>query len=364
MISRTVLEIDFDALANNVNLYKSYLKQNTKLCAVIKAAGYGSSDVGLAEFYEKRGIDYLAVAYTSEGVKLRKSGILSPILVFNPEIDFFDDLIEYNLEPTFYDFSQFEKLKHYNYGEFKIHLKLDTGMHRTGFEENQIDKLLGYLNGNKNIKVLSIFSHLAASEDKEKDQFTNGQIKLFSKLYNKICSDLNYRPLKHILNSAGIIRFPNAQFDMVRLGIGMHSDDISGTINDKLIPVHTLKTKIIQIKTVSPNEGIGYGIKYKKNYTRKIAVIPLGYADGLFRLLGNGKYKVWINGNLVPIVGTVSMDTCFIDITGTDNIRLGDTVEIFGKNVSLQQCAIAANTISYEVLSRISPRVKRVFIGD
>ncbi len=362
MISRTVLQTDFNALAHNVDVYKSFLNPSTKLCAVIKASGYGSSDVKLAEFYEERGVDFLAVAYTDEGIKLRKHGISSSILVFNPEINCFDDLIKYNLQPTFYDFSQFKKLEEYKNTNFKIHIKLDSGMHRLGFEKNQIDKLIGKITENRTIEVASVFSHLAASEDRHKNEFTNNQIKLFSQLYNKIQSKLSYKPLKHILNSAGIIHFPKAQFDMVRLGIGMHSDDISNTINDKLKAVHTLKTKIIQIKTILPNEGIGYGIGYIKNYTRRIAIIPLGYADGIFRLLGNGNYKVWIKGSFAPIVGNVSMDTCFIDITDLKNIKLGDSVEIFGKNAKIQNCASAANTISYEVLSRISPRVQRVFV--
>ena len=362
MVSRTVLETNFNALEHNVNIYKSFLGRNTKFCAVIKATGYGSSAIELAKFYEQIGVDYLAVAYTYEGVELRENGITKPILVFNPEIDFFKILLEYNLEPTFYDFSQFEKFKECDIDELKIHLKLDTGMHRLGFEESQIDKLLQYLESNKKLKVASIFSHLAASEDKEMDNFTYKQILLFEKMYDKIQSVLSYNPMRHILNSAGIIRFPEAHFDMVRLGIGMHGDDTSDTISKKLKAVHTLKTKIIQIKLIKPGEGIGYGIRYKKNDIRKIAIIPLGYADGLFRLFGNKNNIAWVNGAKIPFVGNVSMDTCFIDVSSLENVKTGDEVEIFGSNISLQECARSVNTISYEILSRIAPRVRRVYV--
>ena len=362
MVSRTVLETNFNALEHNVNIYKSFLGQSTKFCAVIKASGYGSSAIELAKFYEKIGVDYLAVAYTYEGVELRQNGITKPILVFNPEIDFFKILLENNLEPAFYDFSQFEKFKKCDIDELKIHLKLDTGMHRLGFEESRIDELIQYLKSNNNIKVVSVFSHLAASEDKEMDSFTYKQIRLFEKMYDKIQPVLSNSPMRHILNSAGIIRFPEAHFDMVRLGIGMHGDDTSGIISKELKAVHTLKTKIIQIKTIKPGDGIGYGIRYKKNNNRKIAIIPLGYADGLFRIFGNNNNMAWVNGTKVPFVGNVSMDTCFIDISGLDCVKTGDEVEIFGSNISLQECARSVNTISYEILSRIAPRVKRVYV--
>lgn len=364
MYSRTILETNFNNLAHNVRVYKSFLKPSTKLLAVVKASGYGAGGVELARFYQKFNADYLAVAFTEEGVELRKNGITIPILVFNPDIENFQDLIKYNLEPTIYDFQQFEKLTEFNTIEFKIHIKLDTGMHRLGFEEQQIKKLISKIKENKNLKVLSIFSHLAASEDKEIENFTNSQIDLFSVLYKEIQVGLGYKPIKHILNSSGIVRYPNAQFDMVRLGIGMHSDDTSGSITSQLKVVHTLKTKIVQIKTINPGEGVGYGVKYKKNYIRKIAIIPLGYADGLQRILGNNKYKIWVNNEFAPIVGTVSMDSCFIDITNIKNINIGDAVEVFGNHTKLQDISLAANTITYEIISGIAPRVKRVYIDS
>ena len=362
MLYRTVLETDFIALAHNVALYKSFLKPSTKLLAVVKASGYGPGAKKLAQYFQDNGVDYLAVAFTEEGVELRQIGITLPIIVFNPELEFFNDIIKYNLEPVFYTFYQFEKIKKENIANLKIHIKLDTGMRRLGFANNDINKLIETLAEFKNLKILSIYSHLAASEESEKDNFTNTQIELFSKMYQQIQSKLNYKPLKHILNSSGIVRFSSAQFDMVRLGIGMHSDDTSNTINNKLKAVHTLKTQVSQIKTIVAGEGIGYGRKCIKNYNRKIAIIPVGYADGLIRFAGNSKYKVWLKNNFAPIVANISMDTCFIDVTNIENVKIGDIVEIFGENAKIQNMAKAANTISYEIFTRISSRVKRVYI--
>lgn len=362
MNSRTVLETDFNAISHNVAIYKSFLKPTTKMIAVIKAAGYGPGAIKVAQHFENCGLDYFAVAFTQEGIELRNAGITLPIIVFNPELEYYNHLLNYNLEPVFYDFHQFDRIKTDNIKELKIHLKLDSGMRRLGFLDSEIDKLNDTLTDFKSIKVISIFSHLAASEESKKDDFTKNQIELFSKMYQKIQTKLNYKPLKHILNSSGIVRFPSAQFDMVRLGIGMHSDDTSNTLNNKLKAVHTLKTQISQIKIIKANEGIGYGRKCIKNYDRKIAIIPVGYADGLIRLAGNSKYNVWLKNNFAPIVANISMDTCFIDITNIENVKIGDAVEVFGKHAKIQDLAEAANTISYEIFTRISSRVLRVYV--
>lgn len=362
MFPRTILETDLSTLDNNLSVYKSFLKPSTKMMAVVKASGYGTSPVKLSQFFQDKNLEYLAVAFTHEGVQLRDAGITMPIMVFNPDISYYDQLLKYNLEPVIYDFSQFEKLESFNNSNFKIHIKIDSGMRRLGFVKTDLNLLLIKLREIKNIKVLSIFSHLAASEDAVKDEFTKTQIDLFSELYDKIQTELGYKPLKHILNSSGIVRFSEAQFDMVRLGIGMHSDDTSNILNDRLKPIHSLLTNISQIKTVEANEGVGYGRRCIKNYKRQIAILPVGYADGLIRIVGNNKYNVWLNGHFAPIIGNISMDTCFIDITNISNVKVGDTVEIFGKHANVEDLARAANTISYEIFSRISSRVKRVCV--
>lgn len=362
MNSRTFLETDFNALGHNIAMYKSFLKPTTKMMAVVKAAGYGPGAVKIAQYFENCGLDYFAVAFTEEGIELRDAGITLPIIVFNPELEYFNKLLKYDLEPVIYDFGQFEKFASFNDSNFKIHLKLDSGMKRLGFSVSEIEKLNDTIAEFKNIKVVSIYSHLAASEELEKDNFTYNQIDVFSQMYHKIQSKLNYKPLKHILNSSGIVRFSSSQFDMVRLGIGMHSDDTSNTINNKLKAVHTLRTKISQIKTIKAGEGIGYGRKCIKKYNRKIAIIPIGYADGLIRLAGNSNYKVWIKDQFAPIVANISMDSCFIDITDLKNVKTGDSVEVFGKHAKIQDLAKAANTISYELFTRISSRVQRVYV--
>ena len=363
MFPRTILETDFEALDNNVSVYKSLLKPSTKMMAVVKASGYGTSSIKLAQFFQEKKLDYLAVAFTDEGIVLRNAGVTMPIMVFNPDISYYSDLVKYKLEPVIYDFHQFDQLESFKNLNFNIHLKIDSGMKRLGFVKHEMNQLGKKLNGLNNIKVLSIFSHLAASEESVKDDFTNSQINLYSELFSEIESQLGYKPLKHILNSSGMVRFPEAQFDMVRLGIGMHSDDTSNILNNKLKAVHSLLTQVSQVKTIEANEGIGYGQRCIKNYKRKIAILPVGYADGLIRFVGNSKYKVWVNGHFASIVANISMDTCFIDITDINDVKVGDEVEIFGRHASVEDLAKAANTISYEIFSRVSSRVKRVYIN-
>jgi len=360
MFYYSILETDFSAYLHNVNLYKSFLKPNTKLMAVVKASGYGTGAVRLAKFFESIDVDYLAVAFTEEGIELRKAGISKPIVIFNPNLKYLDEIIENDLEPAIYDLSQFNKLKSRTGQKIKIHIKLDTGMKRLGFVDSEIDSLIEEINLS-NVKIVSIFSHLAASEDENKDDFTIKQVELFSKLYNEIQNNLSYEPIKHTLNSSGIVRFSKYQFDMVRLGIGMHSDDLSGEISSRLKPVHTLKAPISQLKNIPANDGIGYGNKCKKNHNRTIAILPIGYADGFHRQAGNGKYKVWINGSFVPIIGNINMDMIFVDVTEIKDVKIGDMVEVFGKHAKITDLAKSANTITYELLTRVSSRVKRIY---
>ena len=245
--------------------------------------------------------------------------------------------------------------------EYNIHLKIDTGMHRLGFTGEQLPELTSTIQSLKSIRIASIFSHLAASEDSGQDEFTQSQIALFSTISDEIISAIGYKPLRHILNSAGIERFPHAQFDMVRLGIGLHG--ISPTQQDKLLPVSTLKSKVIQVKHLQPGETVGYNRMGKINKPTTVAAIPIGYADGLNRKLGNGIGKMMINGVLVPTIGNISMDTCTLDATGVD-VKVGDDVVIFGSNPTIMEVSQALNTIPYEVLTSVSQRVKRIYFQE
>jgi Alr-MurF fusion protein len=360
-LHKTQLIIDFEALDHNINIYRSYLKSVTKLMAVVKASGYGAGAIKLAEHFQKAGIDYLSVAFLDEGIELRKAGIKLPIMIFNPDMDYIDKMVKYDLEPVIYSFSQIDILKEKEIENFKFHIKLDTGMRRLGFDHKEIKELCKWISSKTESRIVSVFSHLAASNDSEFDDFTQNQFYVFESMYEIIRQSVNYRPMKHILNSSGIVRFPDHQYEMVRLGSGMHGVDISHLISEKLEPVYILKTKISQIKELDAGEGFGYNLKGVENTKRRIAIIPVGYADGLLRQAGNGRYKVWINGNFVPVVGDVNMDMSFVDITGLHGINTGDYVEVFGKNAKIEDLAKAGNTIFYEILSKISLRIKRVY---
>lgn len=360
-LHKTQLIIDFEALDHNINVYRSYLKPTTRLIAVVKASGYGAGAIKLAEHFQKVGIDYLSVAFLDEAIELRKAGINLPIMIFNPDVDYIEEMIKYDLEPVIYSFNQIEILEKKEIESFKFHIKLDTGMRRLGFDQNEIKKLCEWTSGKTGSRIVSVFSHLAASNDPSFDDFTKNQFQIFESMYETICQSVNYRPLRHILNSSGIVRFPDYQYDMVRLGSGMHGVDIGNLISEKLEPVHILKTRVSQIKELESGEGFGYNLKGSENTKRRLAIIPVGYADGLLRQAGNGRYKVWINGNFVPVVGDVNMDMSFIDITGLHGISAGDNVEVFGKNARIEDLARAGNTIFYEILSKISVRIKRVY---
>lgn len=357
----TQLITDFESLDNNVDVYRSFLNQNTGIIAVLKASGYGAGSLRLAEHLQKKGIKYIAVAFMDEAIELRKYGISLPIMVFNPDLEYIEDIIKYDIEPVVYTLSQIEILNDLSVEGLKIHIKLDSGMKRLGFEYHEIDKLSQWLKLKTEFRVMSIFSHLAGSEDPYLDDFTVKQVSNYNMMFDKICQILTYRPLKHILNSSGVVRFPQYQFDMVRLGSGLHGVDISNEISSKLEPIHTLRTRISQIKILNSGEGVGYGLHFKQNKPRKIAILPIGYADGLPRLAGNGRYKVWIDGKFAHIVANISMDTCFIDITEIKDAKVGDNVEIFGNNSKIEDLASACETIFYEILCGISGRIKRVF---
>ena len=361
----TVLEIDLNALVLNLNVYNSFLKPKTKLIAMVKASAYGSGSVEVAKLLEFQKVDYLAVAYADEGVELRKAGIQLPILVLNPEEAVFEALEKQNLEAEIYSLELLEKFVHHFSNEkskILIHLKLDTGMRRLGFEEKDLDKLIAILKRNKHIKIQSIFSHLAGSEANEHDKFTKSQVNRFQKMYDKICAGLKIRPMRHILNTSGINRFPQHQMEMVRLGIGLYGIDGSQTIQNQLQKVHTLKATISQIKNITKGETIGYGRKGKAKKAMRIATISIGYADGLMRSAGNGNFSVLIQGKRAHIVGNVCMDMCMVDVTEIPEAATGDEVIIFGENPTVEELANVMGTIPYEIFPIISERVKRVYL--
>ena len=365
---QTVMEISLTALQHNLKAYQKHLNPQTKTMAMVKAFSYGSGSVEIAKILQFNKVDYLGVAYTDEGVELRKAGISLPIMVLNIDSESFDDLLEYNLEPEIFSTSIYKKFDEYLINQaiqnFPIHIKLNTGMNRLGFDEAEVNELCKQLTSNKTVLVKSVLSHLVASEDEKEDDFTKQQIELFKNLSNKIEKNVGYSFIKHIANSAAIFRIPEAEFDMVRLGIGLYGVDSANINQLQLQTVATLKTTIAQIRKVNKTATIGYNRNGKLERDSIIATVRIGYADGLNRLLGNKKGVMFLHGKLAPIVGNVCMDMTMIDITEIPDAKENDVVEIFGGNISVQQVAKNTNTIAYETLSTINQRVRRIYIEE
>ncbi len=365
----TVMEINLNALVHNLNYFRSRLKPNVKVMAMVKATSYGSGSFEIANILQFHHVDYLAVAYTDEGVELRKAGITLPIMVMNPEMQSFETMMQYKLEPEIYNFrllSQVnEVLKKHTGGGFifPVHLKLDTGMHRLGFEERELNELIVRLKNNRAIKIQTVFTHLAATDESEHDNFTKLQLEKFERMSRQILSSFDYAIERHALNSAGIIRFNEAQFDMVRLGIGMYGFASTWHEQRQLQNVATLRTTISQIKNVSARETIGYNRSAKLSRDTLVATIAIGYADGIDRRLSNGVGKILVNGKPAPIIGNVCMDMCMLDITDVP-AKEGDEVIVFGADHSVVEMSKALNTIPYEILTGISSRVKRVYYQE
>lgn len=359
------LEINLDGCLGNYRYFRAGLKPSTKLLVLVKANAYGHGAVEFAALMEGAGADYLAVAYPIEGMELRQAGIKVPIIVLTAGTDFFDGIIDDNLEPgipNMYTLKALcEVLEKRGIKYFPIHIKLDTGMHRLGFMTAELDELASFLSTCDRVRVQSVYSHLAASEDPECDEFTLGQIRMFSENADRLTDALGYRPMYHILNSAGIERFPEYQFDMVRLGIGIYG--ISALPDVKLDAVASFKCKILQIKTLSPEDGtVGYGRRGKvAPEGTVIATIPVGYADGIDRHLGCGNASFMLNGHRVPTIGNICMDMCMLDITGVD-AEVGDTVTIFGSDPTVGELAGILGTIPYEVLTSVPRRIERIVI--
>ncbi|MEL6720581.1 MAG: bifunctional UDP-N-acetylmuramoyl-tripeptide:D-alanyl-D-alanine ligase/alanine racemase, partial [Bacteroidota bacterium] len=362
-VHQTVLEVNITALLHNLNVFSSYLKPETKLMVMVKAAAYGSGSIEIARLLEFQNVDYLAVAYADEGVELRQAGIQLPIMVLNPEESTFDAHFRYQLEPEIYSISLLKNLIRYlpENQIVPIHLKLETGMNRLGFEEEDLPQLCTILEAEPRLKVQSIFSHLSASEASQEDGFTLRQIQKFNLLYGKIADHICYRPIKHILNTSGIIRFPEHQFDMVRLGVGLYGLDNGKDIQHQLKIVNTLKARISQIKLVRKEETVGYGRKGVLQKDSRIATISIGYADGLPRNVGNARFSLLIRNQYAPIIGNVCMDMCMVDVTHIPNAQEGDEVIVFGNAPHIDDLARIAGTIHLELFTRITQRVKRVY---
>jgi Alr-MurF fusion protein len=363
-VHQTVFEINLNALLHNFNAYKKLLKPQVKVMAMVKAFSYGAGSYEIARVLSYHQADYLTVAYADEGVTLRAAGITTPIMVMNPEPASFDAILKYNLEPEVYHFNMLEALIAAADGEeIGIHIELDTGMKRLGFDAAELPLLLQTLQLAKNIKVNSVFTHLAASEDPQHDAFTLAQIERFKQLSQQICEAFPYPILRHCLNSGGIARFKEAQFDMVRLGIGLYGIDPAHQHGLNLEPIGTLKTIISQIRTIDKTESIGYGRKGKLTHSGNIAIVAIGYADGLDRKLSNGNGYMLVNGQKAPIVGNICMDMTMLDVSDIA-CKEGDEVIVFGQEPSLLKLSEQIGTIPYEILTGVSQRVKRVYFYE
>ncbi|RYF69614.1 MAG: alanine racemase, partial [Cytophagaceae bacterium] len=366
----TVLHIDLDALTHNLNQYRERVGSQTKIMVMVKAFAYGSGSAEVARLLQFHRVDWLAVAYADEGVFLRQQGITLPIMVMNPSPETFQTLLENKLEPELYsqrmldEWGSFLERQQLQGGEnaAPCHLKIDTGMHRLGFLEAEIPSVVTYLNAHPAVQIATVFSHLAGADEAKFNAFSQEQFETFSRATEALEKGIGYRPVRHLLNSAGIVRFPEFKLDMVRLGIGLYGVESSQTEPSLLRPVGTLTTTISQIKTVIAGETVGYSRRGVVDHDSRIATLALGYADGYDRRLGNGVGSVWVNGVLCPTVGSVCMDMTMIDVTDAPASE-GDAVEIFGPNVPVTDLSQRMGTIPYEVLTGISERVKRVFFA-
>ena len=361
----TVLKVNLSALVDNVRYFRSKLKPTTKLTCMVKAFAYGAGSVEVSKALQASGlVDYLAVAVADEGVELRRAGITLPIIIMDPEVASMDLILENNLEPNVYSHQSLKTViaaaTAKGLENVPVHVKIDSGMHRLGFYKEDMPWLIDRLTHQKAVRVASVFSHLAGSDEAQFDEFTLGQIKYFDSCAEELKAGLNYPIIKHICNSAGIERFSEFQFDMCRLGIGLYGFSFAGA---QLRNVCTLETTILSVKTVKAGETIGYGRHTKLDEDRVIAVIPIGYADGFDRRFSNYGGEVWVRGKRCPVVGNVCMDQAMIDVTGAD-ARPGDIVEVFGEHMPLQELADKLGTITYEILTSVSRRVQRIYFYE
>lgn len=360
----TILEIDLKALKQNFKFLKSKINPDTKFLAVVKAFAYGSDAVEIAKFLQDLEVDYFGVAYVKEGVELRDAGITKPILVLHPQPVNFKLLIEKCLEPSLYSpkvLGEFIKVaQNENQSNYPVHIKFNTGLNRLGFWENDVSFIVNKIKKTSTIQVKSIFSHLAASEDLNEKVFTLNQIDSFKEISEEFKKAIGYKPWKHMCNTSGILNYPEAHFDMVRSGIGLYGFGNSDKENKNLKPIASLKSIISQIHSIEKGETVGYNRGFKSDSFQKTATIPIGHADGIGRQYGHGKGYVVINGQMAPIIGNVCMDMIMVNITEID-CKEGDEVIIFNGQNTAEDLAKKVNTISYEVITAVSQRVKRVF---
>jgi alanine racemase len=364
-IHQTVLEINLDAVAHNLNEIRSHLDPDTRVMAMVKAFAYGAGPSEIAALLEYHRVSYLGVAYADEGVELRNGGVTLPIMVMNPDPSASEVMIAYNLEPELFSFESFhsftETAARHGLAGYPVHIKIDTGMHRLGFMPEEVKPLAGMLKTKECIKIVSVFSHLAASEDPALDHFSRKQVEVFLKAAGQIQESIGYPFIRHILNSSGIARMPEYQFEMVRPGLGIYG--IGNPDGFSLRSAGRFRTRISQIKVVRAGEPVGYSCADVSDYDRTIAILPVGYADGLSRRLGNRTGNLFIREKRVPIIGNICMDMCMADVTGLD-AETGDEAEIFGDNITIDEIALKCGTIPYEILTSIPVRVKRVFIRE
>lgn len=367
-VHQTVLEINLNSITFNLKRFQQILQPDIRLMVMVKAFSYGTGSYEIANLLQFHHVDYLAVAYTDEGAELRKAGINLPIMVMNTDQAAYETLTKYDLQPELFSFEMMRSFDNYLRSEaiqdYPVHIKLDTGMHRLGFSPDDIEQLASFILQTRSFRVQSVFSHLVAGEDPAEDEFTLHQAAVFNETCDRLQAKLQYAFLKHIANTATIRRFPGLQMDMVRLGIGLYGVDPSNPFQHELKEVSTLKTTIAQIRNVSAGETVGYNRRGKLLRDSKIATIRIGYADGYPRSLGNGAGKVLIRGKLFPTIGSVCMDMTMIDITDADDISEGMDVIIFGEKLSVSRLAKWAGTIPYELLTGISPRVRRVYFEE
>ena len=363
----TVLEVNLAAMTHNISYFRRHLPKNHKLVAMVKASSYGAGDVEVAQLLQHQGINYLAVAFADEGITLREKGITMPIVVLNADAGSFDKMVSYSLEPEIYSFTSLKEfsrsVERYGHSSYPIHLKLDTGMHRLGFVEEDMAQLIDMLKVNRYVKVASIFAHLACADMPEQDEYTRGQIELFDKLSTMVANSLPYKVLRHTANSAAIERFPEAAFDMCRLGLGLYGYGYCH--NEELQVVSTLRSRVVQLRCRKAGESIGYARSQVLERDSLIATIPVGYADGLDRHLGSGAWSMLVAGKPAPIVGRVCMDSCMIDVTDIEGVHEGSEVLIFSANQgnTAEDMARVLGTIPYEIISTVASRVKRVYVN-
>ncbi|GAC1441978.1 MAG: bifunctional UDP-N-acetylmuramoyl-tripeptide:D-alanyl-D-alanine ligase/alanine racemase [Sediminibacterium sp.] len=367
-VHQTVLEINLSAMIHNLKEYQKHLLPATRVMAMVKAFGYGSGSAEVARILQFHKVDYLAVAYADEGVELRKAGISLPIMVMNADEATFDALVTYDLEPEIYSFPIYHAFNNYlgrqGLQQFPVHIKFNTGMNRLGFEITEAETLCSWLKQHPSMVVKSVFSHLAGSETADLDGFTRQQVGWFEEACAVVQDQLGYAFMKHIANTAAVFRHPAYQFDMVRLGIGLYGVDGSDGKGLSLETVATLRSTIAQLRKVKAGDTVGYNRKGVLHRDSLIATVRIGYADGYSRKLGNGNGKVIVQGRQVPVVGNVCMDMIMIDVTDVPGIKEGDTVELFGKQLPIQELASRCDTIAYEIMTGVSQRVKRIYIGE